>query len=68
MAHYLYRRMAEAANPEDDYEMVEGESWLKAVVGLDLNNGTFEVWTLRSGEPRVYQISTESVRTVRRVE
>ena len=63
MAHYLLR-----INDVEPYRIVEADNASWAVWDQDLESGTVEVWTLRSGEPRVYQITTESVRTVRRVE
>ncbi len=60
VAHYLLRI-------DDEYQIVEGNSASWAVESLGLSEGTVEVWTLRSGEPRVYQITTESVRTVKLV-
>ena len=59
----------------DEYLIVEADSAVQAVstkeaitaFGLDGDGSVVEVWTLR-GESRRYQISVESVRTVRRVE
>ncbi len=61
MAHYLLRI-------DDEYRIVvaDGASW--AVWNQDLKEGNVEVWTLRSGEPRIFEVTTESVRTVKRVE
>jgi hypothetical protein len=52
--------------------IVEADSAKQAVESFNLWGGDevweVEVWTLRSGEPRVFKVTTESVRTVRRVE
>lgn len=61
MAHYLLRI------PGSEHLIVEADSAVQAVIERDLEEGTVEVWTLRSREPRVYQVSTESVRTVKLV-
>ncbi len=60
MAHYLLRI-------DDEYQIIEAESAKRAADDPEVDDATIEVWTLRSGEPRVYQITTESVRTVKLV-
>lgn len=64
MAHYLLRILDHA---EQLYRIVEADAASWAVWNQDLEEGTVEVWTLRSGEPRVYEVTTESVRTVKLV-
>ena len=63
MAHYLLR----ISDPDWVDRIIEADSAIQAVDRQDLTEGTVEVWTLRSGEPRVYQVTTESVRTVKLV-
>ncbi len=63
MAHYLLRMSA--VDWVD--RIIEADSAIQAIIDQDLTEGTVEVWTLRSGEPRVFQVSTESVRTVKLV-
>ncbi len=66
MAHYLLR--TPDAPLTDEYRIVEADAASWAVWNQDVKEGTVNVWTLRSGEPRIFEVSTESVRTVRRVE
>lgn len=72
MAHYL----VQIGQPDDDRhghtsgQIIEADSAKQAVetfAPMDDGSWQFEVWTLRSGDPRVYQVSTESVRTVKLV-
>ncbi len=51
---------------ESGWQIVEADSARHAVDTLDIHEGTVLVWTLRSGEPRTYRISTETVRRVER--
>ncbi len=70
MAHYLLR--IPDVPLADQYQIVESESAKQAVEFVTLLNDNmpllFEVWTLRSIKPRIFEVSTESVRTVKRVE
>lgn len=71
MAHYLLRiddefQFAEADSAKQAIDITIPVSRLEALVHDEIYK--VEVWTLRSGEPRVYKITAESVRTVRRVE
>ena len=65
MASYLLR-----ITSDGDYAwvIVEADSAKQAADETEAVDAHIEVWTLRSADPRVFQISTESVRTVRRVE
>ena len=60
MAHYLLRINGE-------YQIIFAESAKRAADDPEVADASVEVWTLRSGEPRVYQVTTESVRTVKLV-
>lgn len=62
MAHYLL--LIEDA---EQYRIVLADSAKDAVGDLDLDEGTVDVWTLRSNRPRIFEIVTESVRTVKLV-
>lgn len=62
MPSYLLR-----TDDDKSYRIVEADSAKEAVDDFKLTHGTVEVWTLRSGEPRVYEVKTESVRTVKLV-
>lgn len=64
MAHYLLRVLD---GDYEEYKMVEADSAKDAVDKRDLKEGTVEVWTLRSGEPRSFVVTNESVRTVKLV-
>ncbi len=68
MATYLLRIHTKSSPRSDpdpfDYEIHEGESARQVIKELGPTQGTVEVWTLRSKEPRTYEISTESVRTI----
>jgi hypothetical protein len=66
VAHYLLR--IPDVPLADQFQIIEADSARAAVDKQDVKEGTVDVWTLRSGEPRIYEVSTESVRTVRRVE
>ncbi len=52
----------------DEYRIVEADSAQAAVDKQETDQGTVEVWTLRSDKPRIFEVTTESVRTVKRVE
>ncbi len=62
MAHYLIR--LSDVDISEQYQMVEADSAKQAVEGLDLEEASVVVWTLRSGSGRVFTVSTESVRTI----
>ena len=66
MAHYLLR--IPDVPLSDQYRIVEADAASWAVWNQDVKEGTVEVWTLRSPKPRVFEVTTESVRTVKRVE
>ena len=66
MAWYLLRSQNDDGAFKND--IVESESAHAAVNRLETTNATIEVWTLRSGESRIFEVTTESVRTVKRVE
>ncbi len=68
MAHYLLRFEDDTFVPDEQYRMVEADSASQAVELTGVEEGAIQVWTLRSGAPRVFEVKTESVRTVRRVE
>ena len=63
MPTYLLRLPKE--NVADQYKMVEADSAKQAVEGLNLDEGTVDVWTLRSATARVYTVTTETTRTIR---
>ena len=63
MAHYLLR-----AALDDEYQIIKADSAKDAATKRNLSDGTVEVWTLRSDKPRIFEVSTESVRTVKRAE
>ena len=61
MAHYLLRL------PDETFEIVNSDSAKQAVdnySGSHKLEGEFRVWTLRSAEARIFEVSTESVRTI----
>lgn len=61
MAHYLLR-----TENHGDYYITEADSARQAVAQFITSSGdTVEVWTLRTGEPRIYEVSTETVRTIK---
>jgi len=58
MAHYLLRI-------ENVFSMVESDSAKQAVETQAPKDGeTYLVWTLRTVEPRTFEVVTESVRTI----
>ncbi len=64
MAHYLLKL---GDTDEDGYHtgiLLEAGSSKEAVAQLGMEKGVAEVWTLRSKEPRTFEVSTESVRTI----
>ena len=63
MPHYLLR-LPETGDA-DEYKMVEADSAKQAVEGLNLEEGSVDVWTLRSATARVYTVTTETTRTIR---
>ena len=67
MAHYLLRPTY-VDNPKAKttaFRIVEAESARQAIEGLKQDEGSVEVWTLRTGEPRTYTVSTETTRTIK---
>ena len=68
MAHYLLRFEDDTFTPDEQYRMVDADSATQAVELTGVVEGTIQVWTLRSDKPRVFEVTTESVRTVKRVE
>ena len=65
MAHYLLR-----ITSDGDYAwvIVEADSAKQAADETEAVDAHIEVWTLRSDKPRIFEVTTESVRTVKRVE
>jgi hypothetical protein len=51
----------------DQYQIIEADSAKAAVDKQDVSEGTVDVWTLRSNTARVFEVKTESVRTVKLV-
>ncbi len=74
MAHYLVQigQSGDERYGHTSGQIIEADSAKQAVdsfiPGDDETVWQFEVWTLRSGEPRTFEVTTESVRTVKRVE
>ncbi len=66
MAWYLLRSQNDDGTFKND--IVEGESAKAAVGNLETNDAIIEVWALLSTNPRIFEVTTESVRTVKRVE
>jgi hypothetical protein len=68
MAFYLITKPINVTSWEletlDEAVIVEADSAKEAVAALDADEGTVNVWTLR-GEPRTYQIETETVTTIK---
>ncbi len=65
MAWYLLKLVGDKTS---DYWIVEADSAKNALDDQPtLTGDTIDVWTLRSGEPRRFEISVEEVRTVKRV-
>jgi hypothetical protein len=63
MAHYLLR--LPKVDVADQYKMVEADSAKQAVEGLNLEEGSVDVWTLRSNTARVFEVVTETTRTIK---
>ena len=63
MATYLLR--LPKVDVADQYKMVEADSAKQAVAGLSLTEGTVDVWTLRSKTARVFEVVTETTRTIK---
>ena len=64
MAHYLLHISEDATGTDYRSVIMESPSAKEAVAGLDVDEGTIKVWTLRNAEPRTFEIRTESVRTI----
>ena len=74
MANYLVQ-IGQAGDDHHGHtsgQIIEADSAKQAVETFtpmdDETVWQFEVWTLRSPKPRVFEVTTESVRTVRRDE
>ena len=61
MATYLLR----SVDREELWKIIEANSARQAIADFPWkDNETVDVWTLRSQEPRTYEVTTESVRTI----
>ena len=69
MASYLLHFIHDEIQPKEAYHIAEADSAQQVVEQMTaVFDAVVEVWTLRSGEPRIFEVTTESVRTVKRVE
>jgi len=62
MAHYLLRL------PDETFEIVNSDSARQAIDNYSKAHkleGTFRLWTLRGSEARIFEVATETVRTIK---